>query len=647
MLEAHARANLVMLQRLAIVLGLLATLTLCALLGFWRMFSLLPPYDDEGCMLITIKQFIDGHALYDHVFSMYGPLPVLVKWMFFAVSGQPVGHDLGRLIALGYWLATAMASGATAWRLTRSLVAGYAAAVLIFLVLWMIISEPGHPQELCALLLVLAVFLATFARPGAGRGPWVVSIGLGVLASCVALTKINIFVFMMMALGASTLAFTHSTRVLSVLTLVYVVCLLAAPAMLMQTHLQDPAIRAYALCVTLSLLPTLIVGFGQRRVAFIGVWHYVGFVGGFTLILGAITTAVLLRGTTLYGLLDGVLLNPLRVGTRFVYSIDWFVRRWPIPVAFTLAAVAWVGFLRSGLSARRRTFAWLVSVLCRVTYGVLFLVWFGGERHNSFEGFVLFALPGAAFLLLRNDIALNAEVDPRLAERLAGEAFARLFLALLAVTESLWAFPVAGSHRSFMCFLPALALIISVVDGFQDLAGCAWSNSRAALAFARLARATVVTMLFLDTASEADAARRYYDNRASLGLNGAEWIRLDPGAVTHYRSLTAALRDRPDTFFTMPGQYSLHFWTERDPLTTLNLTNWMYMLDEQKQRSIVTAMDARPEVCVVVNPTLLEFWMAGRPVPQTSLVRYIRENFVPSREVDNVKILVRKPTRST
>jgi hypothetical protein len=278
---------------------------------------------------------------------------------------------------------------------------------------------------------------------------------------------------------------------------------------------------------------------------------------------------------------------------------------------------------------------------------VLYVAWFASGRLDSFEGLVLIALPGAVLVLLRNDLALSAEADPGLAERFAGEAFARLFLALLAVTESLWAFPVAGSQRSFMSFLPALALVVSVVDGFRDLAAWPWAASRLGRGLARLGRAAFTTLLFLDIAREADASRRFYDDRRSLGLDGARWIRLDPGTVSHYRRLIAALRDRPDTFFTMPGQYSLYFWTGREPLTTLNLTNWMYILDEQKQRQIAAALEARPGACVVVNSTSLGFWMAGRPVPQTPLVRAIDANFIPTMEIDDVRILVRKGSPST
>src|SRR6516164_2909727 len=115
--EAIRRGRFGLLQGTASALGLLATLTVFLTLGYSSAYSVAALYDDEGCMLITLKQFIDGHALYDEVFSMYGPFPFLVKWGLFTVLNQPVGHDVGRLICVGFWLATTAACAALAWRL--------------------------------------------------------------------------------------------------------------------------------------------------------------------------------------------------------------------------------------------------------------------------------------------------------------------------------------------------------------------------------------------------------------------------------------------------------------------------------------------------------------------------------------------------
>src|SRR5262249_16063728 len=227
----------------AIAIGLAATLLLLARVGYWRMFSIFHFYDDEGCILITVRSFIDGHALYDDVFSMYGPLPVLLKWVLFTATGQPVGHDAGRLLSLASWLATSALAGAIALRLTGSLVAGCVGMVFVFQGLGLTTWEPGHPQELCALLLVLVVLLATFVGLKSGRRAVPIVAALGIAAGCLAMSKINVFVFLMLALGAAALAFTPRTRLVVALDIIYAVGLLAAPTMLMRDRLDAPGVR--------------------------------------------------------------------------------------------------------------------------------------------------------------------------------------------------------------------------------------------------------------------------------------------------------------------------------------------------------------------------------------------------------------------
>jgi hypothetical protein len=130
--------------------------------------------------------------------------------------------------------------------------------------------------------------------------------------------------------------------------------------------------------------------------------------------------------------------------------------------------------------------------------------------------------------------------------------------------------------------------------------------------------------------------------RDPLDLPGAHLIRVDHRNAIRYQGLIAALEELPDTFFTLPGMYSLNLWAHREPPTTLNLTNWMYMLDDQQQSRIVEQLAARPNVCVVVNPILVRHWMEGRPLPDKPLIRYINANFVTTKRRGNYEIRIRK-----
>jgi hypothetical protein len=134
-----------------------------------------------------------------------------------------------------------------------------------------------------------------------------------------------------------------------------------------------------------------------------------------------------------------------------------------------------------------------------------------------------------------------------------------------------------------------------------------------------------------------------YEARVSLALPGAGLIRLDRETVTRYQRLVAALQKQPDTFFTMPGMYSLYFFTGREPPTTRNLTNWMYVFDDRTQSRIVAELEARRGLCVVVNAGLIGYWMQGRPLPPSPLVRYIEANFVTAYRSFDDEIRVRRP----
>ena len=322
----------------AAALALGATLLILAPIGFYRMFGFFAPWDDEGCVLITLKSFMDGQRLYDDVFSMYGPFPILLRSLIFTVAGVPVGHDAGRLIALSYWLVAAALCGAAAWRLTRSIVAGWAAGLFVFHGLGLLIQEPGHPQDLCAVLLGLAVFLATFIGAPGGRRP-ALFIMIGIVAGCLAMTKINVFVFMMMALGAALLSFIGRTWWTAALGLLFAVGLLIAPGLLMRQLLAHPEVRSYALHVTLALVPILILAIGRPARSMFAVRDCAWIAAGLVASIGMIAALVLLRGTTPAALLDGVALIPLRAGVRFFGTSLAFLGHWRIPVAFIVGAL--------------------------------------------------------------------------------------------------------------------------------------------------------------------------------------------------------------------------------------------------------------------------------------------------------------------
>jgi hypothetical protein len=544
-----------------------------------------------------------------------------------------VEHDSGRLICLGYWIATAAACAGVVWRLTRSVFAGWLGFVFGFQTLWLIMYEPGHPQELCGFLLALAALVATFADPGARFRSSALAATLGALAGCLAMSKVNVFVFLMMALGAAAIACTPALTCWPgrAVRSGYAFCLLAAPSLLMHARLGDRSVLEFDVNVTLALVGLLIAGIGWPGPEVLGVRHYTAFAVGLLGSLGAIAGMVLIHGTSPGGLVEGVLLHPLRVGILYSTSRAWFRNAWPVPVTFDLLAVAWVLLDRSGRSGQR--VAVLVLAVGRLGFAAFVLIWVTIVRIEMCPILLPYGLPAAVLLLLP-----GAMPEPHPAQ-----AFGRRFLAFLTVTASLWAFPVAGSQRAFASFLVAIALIVVAADGARDLAmTCGWTQRTPGRRIVRFLQTGVVLIMLRVYVGETASFCSVYMKGVSLDLPGAHLIRLDRLNAIRYQGLVAALEELPDTFFTLPGMYSLNLWTDREPPTTLNLTNWMYMLDDRQQSRIIAHLAARPKVCVVANPILVRHWMEGRPPPDTPLIRYIQANFVASKRRGNYEIRVRK-----
>ena len=592
--------------RLAIALWLLATMALLTTIGFWRTFSFFLKYDDEGCMLITLKQFLDGHALYDEIFSLYGPFPLLVKEGVFLACRQPVGHDAGRVICLVSWLATTMVCSAIAWRLTTfdpCRVGGLP------------VRLPGARVDLPGAGTSPGILRAA-ARPGGVAGGLCRTrsrswdrrdlAGLGVVAGCLAMSKINLFVFLAMA-RATALAFT--------------------PRALADPRTGDPLrslpprrarladARTSERSPGPGVCPECHPGAGAAPhswirgspSAFLGVRHYAWLAGGFLVTLGAISGRMLLHGTSPQGLLEGVLLTPLRVGALYGRPLPGSsdAGRSPSPSAWRRSSGSSWCRRACPRGASHPGFGHLPDRLRAWILG-----WISSGRYEPFEALFAFAMPAAVLLLFPRDSADRPAID----------AFGRLFLGFLAVTESLWAYPVAGSQRAFATFLPALVLVIVVVDAYQDLLAACSLGSRLP---GRIAlRLMCLGLLAADPSRRAGRGRlgpRILQRAAGPGApRAAYWIHLDRMSVDRLRRLTKVLDARPDTFFTLPGMDSFYLWTDREPPTTLNLTNWMYMLDDRQQLKIVEQLDAHPQLCMVIDPIVVSFWMQGRPLPPDS-----------------------------
>ena len=282
-------------------------LSVAGVYAYLTVFSA-PPTPDEGYLMITVQSFIDGHALYDEVFTQYGPFYYAYKWGVHALLSVPLTHDATRMLCMIHWLTAAVVLGAAGGVMTRSILAGLLVFTQAVVHLTALASEPGHPQELVAMLLALGMLLAARETPRFNR-----LAALAVVAALLVFTKINVGVFFGFALLLVMRLDAQARSVRRWETWILLGVCAALPFMLMRRHLAAEWCRNYSLLMAGAVSAAFLVAAnptGDRTPRPTGYAK----IACFFLLPSAICLGVVwLTGTTLNGLIDGLLLTPLKM----------------------------------------------------------------------------------------------------------------------------------------------------------------------------------------------------------------------------------------------------------------------------------------------------------------------------------------------
>ncbi|MGE3466322.1 MAG: hypothetical protein AB7J13_05260, partial [Pyrinomonadaceae bacterium] len=199
----------------------------------------------------------------------------------------------------------------------------------------------------------------------------------------------------------------------------------------------------------------------------------------------------------------------------------------------------------------------------------------------------------------------------------------RTALVSAALLMTLQIFPIAGTQMAYASFLIVIIGVISLSDGIAQF----WP------AGAGHTLGIATAMIALSVFSGIWTVRSYsrYYSHTPLDLPGATRIRLPADDVEQYRAITDWLKDNCGSFVTMPGFYSLNFWTVTDPFTTQNAPSWPTLLNDWRQAEAIEALKRSPSPCAVYNPVLTEYSLRGQALSSIPLAAYIFENF---EEVD-------------
>ena len=110
---------------LALVLGMGVLLLASLYLARCGAFFGFPFYDDEGYLLLSLRQYARGAALYDRLYSQYGPAYFVVFHQLASLLGFEFTHTASRVLTIVVWTASSALCGLTTYRLTRSVVLAF------------------------------------------------------------------------------------------------------------------------------------------------------------------------------------------------------------------------------------------------------------------------------------------------------------------------------------------------------------------------------------------------------------------------------------------------------------------------------------------------------------------------------------------
>jgi hypothetical protein len=608
-------------RRAVALLGLATILALPYALS--EAFSRFFWFDDEGTLLISIRAFVAGHRMYDEVYSLYGPLYNLVYGFLYGPLGVPATHDAGRLIAALFWLVWTAAFSLFCFHLSRSIAGALVSFVVLLIWLDPLMGSPGHPQELCLVLIGLSLLLTLLLEPAADgekrKGAALFCLGAAVAA--LSLIKINVGVFLGLPLLVVFLRQSWSAILASFLAPLAAIGLVLLPLAVQAILFDLPWVRGYSAFSVLSIAAACLVYFRAPRSPFVSAWAWIAILAGGGLTALLIVGAMMAAGSSLYGILNGVLLQNM-----------YFVRNWYIPLhvgtlglsAASLSLVA-AGAYCLGITrpehSRRLDLAVAALKSLFVAAGLwLFL------RHHGVDMFRLL-VPFCWLLLAPPETAANPY------------RIARSAAALIGATMSLYAFPVAGQQVEIAGAFPLVILVVLAHDVASTLRAQwpdryvpMWSWLPVGVSAMAIALAAVATV---------NSVWAYYRGE-ELGLPGTAFIRSDNRQqVEDLRWVTRQLSSCHASY-SLPALDSFYLWTGQSPPTMLNINAQLNFLNSSQQQSVVDVLSREEDLCVVYSPALLQRFDRGQAATDPPILKFVSTALTSSSERDGYVILRRR-----
>ena len=628
-------------QRLYIALWFFVLSVLAGIAAYYWMFTGFSVWDDEGTLLLSVRQFLEGMKLYDQI-QGYGPVYYFYNWLLRITFGIPATHDTVRMSSLVPWLLTPLVCAWTVLRLTRSLLLASTTHIFTFLALSFFPAEPGHPEDLCVLLMVCLIASGLWATDP--RWSWLPMIWLGALTAALLLIKVNIGVFMILAVALAVLWHSPRTIFSQYLFVGVAVACAILPFVLMKAHLAEPVAERYCLTVTVSTISMLLVLLRSPRIMCLPSRDF--WIAGASLtfvVLAVLFVLTVGQRISPHSILNSLVLVNLRISVnQGLYYFPMTLRRLWIPWIVTGLGVA-AFFARNRIQPE--------SVARRVSYLKLILSPFSAAGVGPFSaaGVLFQQLP----LLFQQLPLIFQQSLPSIVpfswlilyaptqETRSSQAFPRTLLCSIAVLQILYAYPIAGSQVGFV----QVPLIIIAMVCLGDF--LLWRRSTQPALSSPVLR-TVVTVLLLCVPASylliAGIHRKTYDSLTPLDLPGAGRIHVAAVQARDYQWLVQNLKTNCDVFFGMPELPSLHIWAGNPPPAGIVANGWMVVFTEQQQAAVSAELSKHPKACAYYNPQLVDFWkfLSHQNMDALPLARYLHTNFKVVGSLDDFSLLVRK-----
>jgi len=405
------------------------------------------------------------------------------------------------------------------------------------------------------------------------------------------------------------------------------------PWVIMWGHLELTHTFNYLLLVTSAIVGSLLVTSRRETVSHL-YWSDIAVcaLAAITLITVTCLTIVYM-GSTFEAIADSVILRAISFPSTFSHIA-------PISslVLYTGTASMFLALVYRFMPKEIRTTAAcdLALALLKVFYGsyAFYLVYLKA-------GSTLFSTVVVPFIWLVLVLPANSKALS------SGQYLPRVLLCFLAALQTLQAYPVAGSQKTWAVLLVIPVAVICIHDALLAIWEVVNKRASTQISLKHLSRYRLVLILLLcgiigfgyyDKMNLARLKSNYYA-KAPLEYPGARHIRLPRSQQSWLGSLVDQTVSRCDGFIGLPGFASLYFWTGIAPPGIAN-NAWILNLEDKIQYQIIDKMESYNRPCAIFSVKQLKFWTRSNPLDSNKpLVNYIQSQYKPVVEFGGYQLM--------